>query len=164
MHESVSNWVKASVERFGLAAASPVLEVGSMDVNGSVRSFFRGEYTGVDVAPGPGVDLVVAHDELPFERAHFAIVVSTEMLEHTPDPLLSLKEMRRVLKPGGVLLLTTRSPGFPYHHPPDYHRFTPHYIDFLLRAVGLIDVLVEPDSMLEHPGVFVVARAPVEEA
>ena len=36
-----------------------VLEIGSLDINGSTRSFFSdGDYLGIDVAPGAGVDLV----------------------------------------------------------------------------------------------------------
>ena len=39
--------------------------------------------------------------------ASFDAVVSSECIEHTPDPFKSLDEMKRVLKPGGLLVVTT---------------------------------------------------------
>ena len=44
---------------------------------------------------------------LPFKDNTFDIVVSTEVIEHVTDPYLAIREMYRVLKPGGVLALTT---------------------------------------------------------
>ena len=45
--------------------------------------------------------------EMPFRTNSFDIVVSTEVIEHVEDPQKAIKEMFRVLKPGGVLALTT---------------------------------------------------------
>ena len=159
MNGSVFSWVGRQVAAFGLRDASPVLEVGSADVNGTIRPHFRADgYTGVDIVAGPGVDRVVEPTRLPFDADHFAAVVSTEMLEHAEYPAAVLGEMRRVLKPGGVLLLTTRSEGFPPHNPPDYWRFSPSQIRDLFRWVGLVVEVVDSDP--EAPGVFVAARKP----
>jgi 2-polyprenyl-3-methyl-5-hydroxy-6-metoxy-1,4-benzoquinol methylase len=43
---------------------------------------------------------------LPFEANNFDIVISSEVIEHTEDPYLAIKEFHRVLKPGGILALT----------------------------------------------------------
>ena len=159
MNGSVFSWVGRQVAAFELRDASPVLEVGSADVNGTIRPHFQAKhYTGVDVAEGPGVDLVVSPTVLPFNSDFFAAVISTEMLEHAEFPAVILWEMRRVLRPGGVLLLTTRSEGFPPHNPPDYHRFSAPQIRDLFRWIGLIVETVESDP--EAPGVFVAARKP----
>jgi ubiquinone biosynthesis O-methyltransferase len=45
--------------------------------------------------------------QLCFHDGAFDIVVTSEMLEHTPDPKTAFRELARVLKPGGILVLTT---------------------------------------------------------
>ena len=44
---------------------------------------------------------------LPFDDGTFDFVMSTEVIEHTPDPKVALKELARVVKPGGTILVTT---------------------------------------------------------
>lgn len=44
---------------------------------------------------------------IPFEDNFFDVVISSEVIEHTPDPLKAISEFRRVLKPGGILVVTT---------------------------------------------------------
>jgi glycosyltransferase involved in cell wall biosynthesis len=63
-----------------------------------------------------------------------------------------------VLRPGGVLVLTTRSPGFAWHHPPDRWRFTQQAFEQLLAMYHLDRVVLMDDP--EYPGVFVKARKP----
>lgn len=164
MHDSVMSWLSKKTMELSLRSSAPVLEVGSYNVNGSAREFFerQEDYVGVDVAAGPGVDQVVSPVALPFKEGGFAVVVSTEMLEHAAFPALTLVEMRRVLQPGGVLLLTTRSEGFPHHNPPDYHRYSPGQMRDMLKWLGFERVAVEVDSDPRHPGVFVVAYKPAE--
>lgn len=96
-----------------------VLEVGSLDVNGSIRpyveSFNPARYVGVDMRLGPRVDEVVDASSLVqrFGAASFDVVLTTEMLEHVRDWPTVVSNLKRVLRPGGVLLVTTRSIGFP---------------------------------------------------
>jgi SAM-dependent methyltransferase len=160
MHPSVALWTQAKVEAHALSGA--VLEVGSYDVNGSVRALFAGsEYTGVDMREGPGVDQVAKASALPFDDEAFDVVVSTEMLEHDAAFWLSVPEMARVLKPGGHLLLTARSTGFPIHDfPSDYWRFSPEAIGVLFDLAGLAPVEIVPDSDPQSPGVFGLATKP----
>lgn len=62
-----------------------VLEIGSLDINGTVRDFFTGcEYVGVDLAPGPGVDLVCPGHELDLATGSFDVAISAECFEHNP--------------------------------------------------------------------------------
>src|SRR5690348_11267861 len=107
-----------------------VLEVGSLNVNGSMRQWVEmhqpAEYIGVDLISGPGVDKKLDAGLLvkEFGANTFDLVISTEMLEHVPDAKGVIVQMKRVLKPGGFLLITTRSEGFPFHeYPVDAWRF-----------------------------------------
>lgn len=153
-------WVGQQVADLGLAEKH-VLEVGSKDENGTVRDFFHRGYVGVDIRDGKGVDQIAHAAHLPFAARSFEVVVSTEMLEHDTLPWRSLSEMRRVLKRGGVLLLTCRgfNPAgcFGYHgYPDDYWRFTVGGMTAMLRDVGFRAPEVIPDP--QFPGVFVLAR------
>ena len=89
-----------------------VLEIGSADVNGSIRPFFAGSlYTGVDLAPGPGVDLVGSGDTLALPDEHVDLAISCECFEHNPRWCETFMNMHRMTKPGGVVLMTCASRG-----------------------------------------------------
>lgn len=154
MHKSVKAWVKEQVDTYALKGLD-TLEVGSLDVNGSVRDLFVGTYVGVDFREGPGVDLVVdAHDlKRRFGEAAFDVVVSTEMLEHDSAFWTSLVQMGEVLISGGHLLLTTRGNGFkPHGYPHDYWRFMPESRAMLLDLAGcdVVELGLDP----QRPGIF----------
>jgi hypothetical protein len=141
-----------------------VLEVGSLDVNGTVRSVLEkaaASYHGVDIRPGPGVDEVLDVSRLTerFGPKAFDLVASTEMLEHCHDWQEALGQMLGVLEPGGLLLLTTRSPGFPLHdHPADHWRFEKRELARLVEPVAVV-LEMEDDFSLGWPcGVGMVAR------
>lgn len=102
-----------------------VLEVGSLNVNGSLRSVIP-VTLGVDMRPGPDVDEVVNACDLVkrFGPESWDNVVSAEMLEHAEDWRGALNSMWDVLKPGGKLLLTMASIHKGRHaYPDDYWRF-----------------------------------------
>lgn len=140
-----------------------VVEVGSLDVNGSLRghveSLGPARYVGADVQPGPGVDVVCDAGDLVsrFGEAAFDLVLSTEMLEHARDWRRVVSNLKRLARRGGVLLVTTRSLGFPYHgYPYDFWRYEP---DDLRQAFSDCTIeLLERDP--EAPGVFLRARVP----
>lgn len=160
MHPSVDHWIGAQVGRHGLGVPAPILEIGSYNVNGTIRKHFRSatSYVGLDARPGPGVDVVADVESYhSIERLDlldaFAVVVCTEMLEHTPRPWRAVVNMAGCLVRGGRLLLTTRAPGFGLHdHPCDYYRFTRPAIEILLGDAGLDEIETFDDP--EYPGVF----------
>jgi SAM-dependent methyltransferase len=93
-----------------------VLEVGSYDVNGEARRMFDDcDYIGLDVGPGPGVDVVVPGQSYDAPDECFDVVLSCECMEHNPQWAATSMNMMRVLKPGGLFLLTCASPGRKEH-------------------------------------------------
>ena len=93
-------------------APGAVLEIGSFVVNGSVRPLFMMamRYHGIDVRGGAGVDQAIDCAEYDGDQA-FDTVVSTEVLEHMPDPSELIGCAHRALKSGGLLILTAASLG-----------------------------------------------------
>lgn len=97
-------------------AGERILEVGSYDINGGIRNFFpAGDYTGVDLVEGPGVDVVGFGHELRFEDGHFAATLSGECFEHDPHWQATFQNMVRMTKPGGLVAFTCASRGRPEH-------------------------------------------------
>lgn len=108
MHPGAYDWL---AEHIGDTAKLRILEIGSRDVNGSPRPLCEGaaEYIGIDVREGRGVDQVVAAADYDGKGA-FDLVISSEALEHTPDPQEIIACARRALKTGGRLLITAAAP------------------------------------------------------
>ncbi|MBJ6985298.1 methyltransferase domain-containing protein [Luteimonas sp. MC1750] len=74
---------------------------------------------------------------LPFPDASIDTVLLLEVLEHLRHPEAALPEIARVLKPGGVLLMTLPFL-YPVHDAPhDYQRYTAHGLQRELQAAGL---------------------------
>ena len=94
-------------------------------------------YVGVDYpTPRSRPDVVSSALGLPFKDECFDTVVSTEVLEHVPDPLRALTEMHRVLRPDGFLILTAPM-HWPRHEVPhDYFRHTYDGLIYLFRQSG----------------------------
>jgi len=125
-----------------------VLEVGSYNVNGSAREHFQSgseSYLGVDQTAGPGVDRVMSSHELNRQlNSQFDTIVCCEMLEHDSNPLHSVAEMRKLLAPGGHLIVTSPANGFPEHrYPRDYWRLMPDaYEDIIFKNMTILDRLI----------------------
>jgi len=136
----------------------PTLDVGAMNVNGTVRDLVPTPYTGVDIEPGPNVDLVYDGRRLPFPQASFGTVVCLEVFEHAADPIRLAHELVRVLDPiYGTLLVSARGPGFPFHHPPDSWRFMPGTLAEIFQEQGCRAFeIADPEP--GHPGFFVHVR------
>lgn len=142
-----------------------VIEVGSNDVNGSIRSIVTSlnptEYVGVDLMDGPGVDLICRVEELfnCFEKNSFDLVISTEMLEHVQDWKKAISNIKKICKPGGIIRITTRSYGFPYHpSPEDFWRFELEDMEQIFSDCEILSL--ERDR--EFSGVFIKVKKPLK--
>jgi SAM-dependent methyltransferase len=104
-------------------------------------SFYEPHFThcvAADYAPRrPDISLCVDAQSLPFADASFDAVLFSEVVEHVPRPADAIMEIGRVLRPGGMLVLS-----WPMHYslheiPWDYSRLTEFGMDSLCRAAGL---------------------------
>lgn len=127
-----------------------ILEIGSLDVNGSARYYVEKHepamYLGTDIVKGKGVDEIcdVRHLVKKYGTEKFDIVICTEVLEHVQDWKAAIENMISVLRIGGKLIITTRSPGFPIHNwPDDFWRFTRK--NFVEIFSNLDNAIVEDD-------------------
>ena len=105
-----------------------VVEIGSQDVNGSLRTFCptNFEYTGVDFVAGKGVDLILDDPyQLPFADESVDVMLSSSCFEHSEMFWLLYLEIMRTLKPGGLFYMNVPSNGEFHRWPVDCWRFYP---------------------------------------
>lgn len=116
MHREVKQFVQEVKSRYpDYFIRKKVLEVGSQDINGSVRKYFRRcDYLGIDLGPGRGVDMIAHATEL-VEPNVYDVVISTEALEHDKKWQESIRQMWENLKPCGMLIITCASVNRPEH-------------------------------------------------
>ncbi len=94
-------------------------------------------YKAMDGDPGPNIDVVGDVHALPFAAASFDTIVSTQVMEHVKEPWRMVEEIARVLRPGGVCIVT--APFMLQFHadPSDYYRYSTEGARHLCARAGL---------------------------
>ena len=129
-------------------AGAKVLDVGSRDVNGTFRDLFPNhDYLGIDIEPGPNVDIVVEPFNYPFEANTFDVIVSGSCLEHVTKPWKWIREVSRILKLGGRLCVIVPYQHAYHEHPVDCWRVFPEGMRALFEEAGLSE-----ESIQMHDG------------
>lgn len=112
------------------------------------------EYVGMDIDQSRAVAVVGDAQHLPFADESFDTVFCSQVLEHIPNPCLSLGEFLRVLRPEGKLILSVPHISWLHNEPHDYYRYTNHGLEFLLRQSGFVIKNISPAggliSLLGH--------------
>jgi SAM-dependent methyltransferase len=107
--------IRAELDRLPLPAGADVLDAGC----GSGRTLEEltgyGRVSGIELSPEAArvardrgdFDVRIGRlEELPWQPATFELITCLDVIEHTPDDRVTLRELRRVSKPGGWLLVT----------------------------------------------------------
>ena len=102
----------------------------------------------LEIKDGQGIDIVGSVEDIPAKDSSFDFVITQEVLEHVESPLKGIKEIHRVLKPGGLAYI--QLPFIIGFHPcpNDYWRFTHEGMRALANSSGLdvidLDMSVGP--------------------
>ena len=117
-------------------AGLAVLDVGCGDRPYEALWSAAASVVGFDVPGNPHADLHGSIDALPVDDASFDVVLCLQVLEHVPDPAAAVRELRRVVRPGGRVLASTHGV-YPYHpNPDDLWRWTHSGLERLFRDNG----------------------------
>ena len=113
--DTFKSWLLAHINA---TAGQTLLDVGSgPGAYHAALSSVGVRIVGVDASPGmlrevvaqmpPASAVLASAETLPMRDAQFDRVMANHMLYHVPDQVAALREMRRVLKPGGRVILAT---------------------------------------------------------
>jgi SAM-dependent methyltransferase len=140
--------MRAEAERAGEAYdGARVLDVGS-----GVKPYFpffepyAKEFVSVDIE-NPAADLQGAVEDLPVPDGSFDVVICNQVLEHCADPAQAVRELRRVVAPGGRVLASTHGVQVYHPAPDDLWRWTHAGLERLFADNGdWRSVTVTPSS------------------
>lgn len=130
-------------------AGARVLDAGSGE--GRYKAFFEHtRYVGLDLAVGDvtwdysELDSIGDLRELPFPDRCFDAAICIQTLEHVNDPFQVIKEIGRVLKPGGKFYLSAPMSWHQHQKPHDFFRYTSFGFQHLLEQSGMQVVEMRP--------------------
>ncbi|MBX6313464.1 MAG: class I SAM-dependent methyltransferase [Isosphaeraceae bacterium] len=144
----------------------PVYEFGSYQVEGqeeyaNLRTFFPDKtYIGCDMRPGPGVDRVEDVSQMTLADGAAGTIMCIETFEHVFEVRRAFDEVFRVLRPGGLFLITA-----PFHfrlhgYPDDYWRMSPSCLRRLLAPYEGRLVGYQGHEKTPHTVMALAAKAP----
>ena len=151
MHDSAMNYLK-KIRRANYFDG-PVLEIGSININGSARELWGDlkPYVGVDIVPGPNVDYVVDIRDITnpsqdyYLRERFHTIICTEVLEHV-DPASIIGAMWQFMHDTCKVVITCAGPSRQTHSADGAPqlRFDEYYQN--VSPATLRDLLTEPPA------------------
>jgi hypothetical protein len=149
VHAEAYEWIS----RYATTDPVKCLDIGGRNINGSAMDHFpNAEKTVLDIAPGPGVDIVAdASTWAPTDE--WDVVTCCEVAEHTAVWPGIVATTFAALAPGGSLIFTCAGPGrfrhsavdggrrlFPGEH---YANVSTDELGVVLTACGFVDVVLD---------------------
>ena len=132
--------LKKQFARLKQRGGGTVLDVGAK-LALYVKDIAATTYMTLDIDSACEPDLCCDLHDVDWSSEYFVdTIIATEVLEHLYNPQQAIQEMHRLLKPGGVCLLSTRFI-YEYHADPhDYFRFTEDSLAHLFRAFSHVEI------------------------
>lgn len=168
-------FVKKYLERYSDRKLR-ILDIGSQDVNGSYKQFFVKEnwqYVGCDMVEGNNVDIILkdVYNWKEFDTNSFDVIITGQTFEHIEYPWLTILEIARVLKPGGLCCIIAPAAGPEHKYPVDCWRIYPDGFKALAQYASLevIEAFTEwngayPDkSEIWKDSVLIATKPPIKE-
>jgi len=159
LREAIVNYVRWAIERFHFE--EPILDTCAGWEPNFYKPLFPGkQYIKQDMRDfdPPCIDVICdISDMRPISGESIGLVLNLESLEHLPAPQKAIDEIHRVLRPNGLLILTTVMHFKIHRAPKDYWRFTPDGMELLLSRFKILDCTLEGDSK-RPKGIWVTAQ------
>jgi SAM-dependent methyltransferase len=103
------------------------------------------------------IDVVCNIWDQPIKDESIGLVLNLESLEHIAFPQKAVDEIFRVLRPSGLLILSTVMQWRIHRFPRDYWRYCPDGLGVLLAKFTILDLTLEGDPTFPR-GLWVTAR------
>lgn len=137
-----------------------LLDIGANDCK-YCRLFTKLQYFSQDIKQNESKTIDYVGDLETIKSAAFDYILCTQVLEHLPDPHKAFREFKRILKPGGKLLLTTNFIYQIHMEPNDYFRFTEHGLRYLGKANGLSVEELRPQGGIFGVLAYIIVTLPL---
>ena len=111
----------------------------------------KASYVSMDIERNYSVSCVADIHFLPFKDSSFDAIICIQVLEHVRDPIRSCEELYRVMKSGGLVLITLPFVWREHAKPTDFWRFTSFGCYNLLKEAGFSSI-----EIVSNGGYFIV--------
>ncbi|OGM02003.1 hypothetical protein A2115_01635 [Candidatus Woesebacteria bacterium GWA1_41_8] len=134
-----------------LFAGKKIIDIGGKKINKRGLfdiSSFSADVTYVNIEKKDGPDILTDATNIPVPDNSFDIAIMGELLEHVSDPKAVLREARRILKPGGKILVSVPFMVGIHGDPYDYGRYTDTFWRMTAEELGFSIMEIKPQGTM----------------
>ena len=142
LRENIKNFIKGLSDQYD-SENMLVMDVAPEIHMGAKEFFKKSTIKTLDIDPESGADYIMdlcVNNSENVKDETFDIILCTEVLEHVNNPFFVVEELRRMLKTGGIIAISTPF-NFRIHGPlPDNWRFTIHGLKVLFKDFEIVSI------------------------